>query len=110
MKCDNSVKVLVIVCQMNRGGLESRLMDIIRHNDYQRVCIDVFSYRETPGIMDDEIISYGGKIYYNPPLSFKNMFWYVHYFQKFLEMHPEYKIVHAGVLYFVRARIWLEFR
>ena len=95
MKCDSSVKVLVIVCQMNRGGLESRLMDIIRHNDYQRVCIDVFSYRETPGIMDDEIISYGGKIYYNPPLSFKNMFWYVHYFQKFLEMHPEYKIVHA---------------
>lgn len=70
-------------------------MDIIRHNDYERVCIDVFSYRESPGIMDDEIVSYGGKVYYNPPLTLKNMFWYVRYFKKFLARHPEYKIVHA---------------
>lgn len=95
MKKGNVIKVLAIVCQMNRCGLESRLMDIIRHNDYERVCIDVFSYREQPGILDDEIRSFGGTVYYNPPLTVKNMFWYVKYFENFLKEHEEYKIVHA---------------
>lgn len=92
---ENAVKVLAVVCQMNRGGLESRLMDIIRHMDYRRVCIDIFSYREEPGIMDEEITSLGGTVYYNPPLTLKNMFQYVHYFENFLKRHPEYRIVHA---------------
>ena len=89
------VKVLAIVAQMNRGGLESRLMDIIRNIDYSRVCLDVFSYRQEKGAMDDEIVALGGTVYYNPPLTPQNMFRYVHYFEHFLRAHPEYKIVHA---------------
>lgn len=89
------VKVLAIVCQMNRCGLENRLMDIIRNIDYSRVCIDIFSYRESPGILDNEIRSLGGTVYYNPPLTVTNMLWYIKYFERFLEEHKEYKIVHA---------------
>ena len=89
------IKVLMIVCQMNRGGLESRLMDIIRHNDYGTIQIDVFTYRKEAGVFDEEIRKLGGKVYYNPPLNVKNMFWYVNYFAIFLKQHPEYKIIHA---------------
>lgn len=89
------IKVLAVVCQMNRGGLESRLMDIIRANDYNRIVIDVFTYRMEKGIFDDEIVKCGGAVYYNPPLTVRTMFWYVSYFRRFLEEHPEYRIIHA---------------
>lgn len=92
---EKPIKVLAIVCQMNRGGLESRLMDIIRHINYGQVQIDVFTYRKEPGIFDEEIKELGGRIYYNPPLTIKNMFWYVRYFRDFLKHHREYRIVHA---------------
>lgn len=89
------IYVLVVVSQMNRGGLESRLMDIIRNLDFSRVQMDIYTYRLEPGLMDEEAKSYGCKMYYNKPLTPKNMFGYVHYFAKFLREHPEYKIVHA---------------
>lgn len=90
-----SIKVLAIVCQLNRGGLESRLMDIVRKIDYEKVCLDIYTYRMEKGTYDDEVEQLGGTIYYNPPLTHKNMFWYVKYFRDFLEAHSEYKIIHA---------------
>ena len=89
------IRVLAIVCKLVPGGLETRLMDIIRNIDKERVIIDVFTYRMEPGIFDEEVKAFGGKVYYNPPLTVKNMFWYVSYFRDFLKEHPEYKIVHA---------------
>ena len=95
MEKTNAIKILAIVCQMNRRGLESRLMDIIRYTDNDQVCIDIFTYREQPGLLDSEVKSFGSTVYYNPPLTVKNMFWYVNYFKNFLKEHQEYKIVHA---------------
>lgn len=92
---DKPVKVLAVVCQMNRGGLECRLMDIIRFIDRSRVQIDVFTYREDKGYFDEEITSLGGTVYYNKPLTVRNMVSYSKYFADFLKKHPEYKIVHA---------------
>ncbi len=89
------VYVLAVVSQMNRGGLESRLMDIIRNIDFDRVQLDVFTYNLEEGLLDEEARSFGCKIYYNQTLNLKNMFWYVGYFKNFLEEHPQYQIVHA---------------
>lgn len=89
------VKVLAVVYQMNRGGLENRLMDILRNIDRSKVQIDIFTYRETKGLFDDEVIELGSKIYYNKPLTVRNMFGYVNYFADFLREHREYQIVHA---------------
>lgn len=89
------IKVLAVVYQLNRGGLENRLMDILRNIDYSKVCIDIFTYRLEPGLMDDEARKLGSKIYYNKPLTIRNFLEYVHYFKNFLLKHPEYKIVHA---------------
>ena len=92
---DKPIRVLAVVFSMRHAGLETRLMDIIRNINRERVIIDVFSYQLNKGVFDDEIVSLGGKVYYNPPLTPKNMFWYVRYFRDFLLSHPEYKIVHA---------------
>ncbi len=92
---DKPIKVLAVVCKLMPGGLENRLMDIIRNIDHNRVQIDIYTYQLQPGVYDEEVRSLGGKVYYNPPLTAKNMFWYVGYFCNFLKKHPEYKIVHA---------------
>lgn len=92
---DKPVKVLAVVCQMNRGGLECRMMDILRFIDRTKVQIDLFTYRENKGYFDDEAISLGSTIYYNKPLTVRNMHAYSGYFADFLRKHPEYKIVHA---------------
>lgn len=92
---DRPVKVLAVVCQMNRGGLECRMMDILRFVDRSKVQIDLFTYRQNKGYFDDEIRSLGSNIYYNKPLNIRNMCSYSGYFAEFLRKHPEYKIVHA---------------
>lgn len=92
---DRPIKVLAVVYKLNRAGLESRLMDIIRNIDIKRVQIDIYTYQQEPGVYDEEVKALGGIVYYNPPLTVKNMFWYVQYFKDFLKNHPEYKIVHA---------------
>ncbi len=89
------IRVLAVVYKLLPAGLENRLMDIIRNIDHNRIQIDVFTYQMEQGIYDDEVRSLGGKVYYNPPLTIKNMFWYVNYFKRFLEKHTEYKIIHA---------------
>lgn len=70
-------------------------MDIIRNLDFSRIQMDIYTCRIEEGILDQEAKSYGCKIFYNKPLTVKNMFEYVHYFAAFLKKHPEYKIVHA---------------
>ena len=59
------IRILQVVTQMARGGLESRLMDIYRNIDRSRVQFDFYTFRLEKGIFDDEIINMGGKIYYN---------------------------------------------
>ena len=54
-----AVKILVIVSQLNRGGLESRLMDIIRNLDFSRIQMDIYTCRIEEGILDQEAKSYG---------------------------------------------------
>lgn len=94
-KQERVVHVLAVVSQLNRGGLESRLMEILRKMDFNRVCIDIYTYRLEKGLMDDEAKKLGCTIYYNKPLTVRNMHSYVNYFAEFLRKHPEYRIVHA---------------
>lgn len=89
------IRVLQIVTQMHRGGLESRLMDIYRHIDRDTVQFDFFTFRKEAGYFDNEILSLGGRIFYNPPISIRNLPNLSSDFARFLLQHPEYKIVHA---------------
>ena len=95
MNRQQPVKVLAIVRRMERGGMESRLMDILRAVDAHRVSIDIYACSPESGSYDPEVLGLGSRIFYNPPLTVANMFWYIRRFKRFLEGHPEYRIVHA---------------
>lgn len=88
-------KVLIIVHQMNRGGLECRLMDILRNWNYKDIAFDIFTTSLEKGDFDEELNCLGVQIYYNPHLTLRNMVRYVDYFKKFLLEHPEYQVIHA---------------
>ena len=89
------IHVLAIVTKMNRGGIESRLLEILRYLDTTRIRLDIFTHELDAGELDAEVLGLGAKIYYNPHLGPENMLWYPGYFASFLQKHPEYQIVHA---------------
>lgn len=90
------IRVLQVVTQMNRGGLETMLMNYHRNIDRKQVQFDYLVHRKTPGLYDEEIISLGGKIYRLPNLNPFSIT-YRKEIDKFFKEHPEYTIVHSHI-------------
>ena len=89
-----NIQVLQVVTHMNRGGLETMLMNYYRYIDRTQVQFDFLTHRDYKADYDDEIESLGGKIYHLPRL----VPWSESYKQtlrEFFNSHPEYKIVHV---------------
>ena len=80
---------------MNRGGAENALMNFYRHIDRNVVQFDFLLTDDKHTAFEDEILSYGGKIYRIPKLKLSNPFAYLKGVYNFLVSHPEYKIVHS---------------
>jgi len=89
------IRILQVVTQMNRAGLESRLMDIYRNIDRDVIQFDFFTFNKEKGYFDDEILSLGGIVYYSDSISAFNMFQIANKLQKFFLGHLNYKIVHC---------------
>lgn len=89
------IRVLCVVNQMNRAGVESRLMDIYRNLDRSIIQFDFYTCRLEEGQYDKEIFSMGGNVFYNKPLSIGEFYIIPKRFYEFMVTHPEYKIVHA---------------
>ena len=88
------IRVLQVVTHMERGGLESMLMNYYRHIDRTRVQFDFLVHRQERAAFNDEIEALGGKIYRLPRL----VPWrrsYLKALNQFFDEHPEYKIVHV---------------
>ena len=88
------VRVLHIVTNMDRGGLETMLMNYYRHMDREKIQFDFLEHRRERAAYDDEIESLGGRIFRLPrlnPLSSN----YFHALNAFFAAHPEYRIVHS---------------
>ena len=56
------IRVLQVVTIMNRGGLETMLMNYYRKIDRSKVQFDFMVHRSERGHYDDEIEKLGGKI------------------------------------------------
>ena len=90
----NPIRVLQVVTHMNRGGLETMLMNYYRHIDRERVQFDFLVHRFERAAYDDEIESLGGIIHRLPRL----VPWspsYLNALNQFFSSHPEYQIVHV---------------
>lgn len=79
---------------MNRGGLETMIMNYYRNLDHSEFQFDFLVHRFDKANYDDEIISLGGKIYRLPNLNpFSRE--YLNCLDEFFKTHQEYKIVHS---------------
>lgn len=91
---DLPLRVLQVVTNMDRGGLETMLMNYYRQIDRTKVQFDFLTHRKEKAAYDDEIASLGGKIYHLPRL----VPWSLSYkkaLRSFFEAHPEYSVIHV---------------
>ncbi|MEM7552774.1 MAG: glycosyltransferase family 1 protein [Cyanobacteria bacterium P01_A01_bin.84] len=97
-KKTQTIRILHVVGGMNRGGLETWLMHILRHIDRDRFKIDFLVHTTEPCAYDDEIRALGSKII--PCLDPSKPWLYAHNFQQILKQHGSYDIVHSHVHHF----------
>ena len=91
------IRVLQLVNDMHRAGLETMLMNYYRNIDRTKIQFDFLTHRPDKSDYDDEILSLGGKVYYAPRLYPQNYPAYFKYMNKFFAEHPEYQIVHSHI-------------
>jgi glycosyltransferase involved in cell wall biosynthesis len=82
---------------MNRGGLETMLMNYYRKMDRSKIQFDFMVNRNERGDYDDEIESMGGRIYRFPAIRPGNYKKYFIMLDEFFKKNKEYKVVHAHI-------------
>lgn len=91
---EKPMRVLQVVTHMERGGLETMLMNYYRSIDREKVQFDFLVHRQERAAYDDEIEALGGRIYRLPRL----VPWSISYnrtLDTFFGEHKEYCIVHV---------------
>lgn len=91
------IRILQVVNDMQRAGLETIIMNYYRAMDKTRIQFDFLMHRPEKSDYDDEIESMGGKIYRAPRLYPQHYPAYFKYMKEFFEEHPEYTIVHSHI-------------
>ncbi|MEB3100782.1 glycosyltransferase family 1 protein [Ferviditalea candida] len=91
------IRILQVVTIMNRGGLETMLMNYYRQLDRGRIQFDFMVHRAEKGYYDDEILKLGGKIYRMPQIRPGNYRLYFRMLDEFFATHREYKVVHSHI-------------
>ena len=87
------VRVLHVLGQLNLGGAESRIMDLYRAMDKERVQFDFVVHTKNKCYFDDEIEKMGGHIYNVPRFRVLNYFEYVKAWKKLLSEHKEWTVI-----------------
>ncbi|MGX1193667.1 glycosyltransferase family 1 protein [Metabacillus sp. SLBN-84] len=91
----NPMRVLQVVTIMNRGGLETMLMNYYRKMDRSKIQFDFMVHRTERGHYDDEIEELGGQIFRMPAIKPGNYSTYFLLLKNFFSKQRDYKVVHA---------------
>lgn len=89
------IRVLHSVSNMDRGGIETMLMNYYRNIDRTKIQFDFIANNTKPGYYDDEIKSLGGRVFISPGLKPNNYPEYVRFIDRLLKENPNIKILHA---------------
>lgn len=93
-----AIRILHVVGCMNRGGVETWLMHVLRHIDPEQFRFDFLVHTDQAGAYDEEIRRYGCEIiscpYVRRPLA------YAQRFLSILHEHGPYDIVHCHTYHF----------
>ena len=65
---ERPIRILHVLGVMNRAGMETWLMHVVRHIDGARFHMDFLVHTNTPGAYDEEIKSLGSKVLPCPTL------------------------------------------
>lgn len=88
-----SIRILQTVGGMNRGGIETWLMNVLRHIDRDRFQIDFLVHTTEPCAYDREIRALGSKII---PCLYPSKPWlYARNFRQILRKYGSYDVVHS---------------
>ena len=89
------IRVLHVLGGTNLGGAESRVMDLYRHLDRDRMQFDFAVHTNEPGYFDKEIESLGGRIYRLPRFKVYNWMAYKKAWQQFFAQQNRFAAVHG---------------
>lgn len=89
------VIVLHVVGRLDIGGAESRIMDLYRHIDREKVQFHFVQHTTDRCAFEEEVKSLGGKVYHVPRFNVKNYVTYKKAWKDFFKAHPEIKVVHG---------------
>jgi glycosyltransferase involved in cell wall biosynthesis len=92
------IRILHVVGGMNRGGVETWLMHVLRHIDRDRFHMDFLVHTQKPCPYDDEVRALGSKII--PCLTPAKPWLYDRNFKRILREYGPYDIVHSHVHHF----------
>ena len=91
------IRVLRVVGRMDRGGLETIIMNCYRITDRTKIQYDFVVHTEDECMYDKEIEQLGGRIYRVPRYRYINHREYCKAWEKFFDEHKEYNIVHGHI-------------
>lgn len=92
------IRILHIVGGMNRGGIETWLMHILRHIDREQFQMDFLVHTAEDCAYDDEIRALGSKVIPCPNTS--NPWLYARDFKHIIRDYSSYDVVHSHVHHF----------
>lgn len=85
--------VLHVVGRLDIGGAESRIMDLYRNMDREKVQFVFCQHTKDRCAFEEEVESLGGKVYHVPRFNVKNYFSYKKAWKEFFQTHQEIKVV-----------------
>lgn len=89
------IRVLHVVSKMNKGGIQSFLMNYYRFIDRSKVQFDFVVQDDTGSFYNEEIEASGGRIHNIPHMSVRSIHDFSRAFSGLLRGNPDYKIIHC---------------
>ncbi len=95
MVATSAIRVLHVLGGLDRGGVETWLLHVLRHMDRQAFHMDFLVHQAGPGAYDDEVRTLGSRIY--PCSQPHRPRQYARKFKAILREHGPFDIVHSHV-------------
>jgi glycosyltransferase involved in cell wall biosynthesis len=102
------IRILHVVGGMNHGGIETWLMNVLRHIDRDRFQMDFVVHTDQHCVYEDEIRALGGRII--PCLHPGRPWLYAYRLVRLLREYGPYDIVHSHTYFFSGLILWLAAR
>ncbi|MDE5931637.1 MAG: glycosyltransferase family 1 protein [Lachnospiraceae bacterium] len=92
---EEPIRILHVLGGVSLGGAESRIMDLYRCIDREKIQFDFLVHQSAQGYYEEEIKMLGGRLYRVPRFRLYNIFAYRKALRDFFAKHHEFRAVHG---------------